>query len=255
MVLGQQTIGSIAQVLAATRLDAVDVLFYKHLGFTTSYCGSGMSGFLEALQNADDDAIRPLVGEMVREPDTLRVYASPKYAFDGAWRELQHWLLHDGWTVDGGALVRLAPAAEEGTGVRDRLLEELQSSGLDPDAAIATCLEDAATDFKAEPPDYNGSITKVRIALETTARRSATQLAAAHKGTYHPDTWGKALEFLRTIRVLELQEEEILARVYTFISPGAHLPVGVTHEEWARLARTFGIGTCYFVLKKHMAAT
>jgi hypothetical protein len=45
----------------------------------------------------------------------------------------------------------------------------------------------------------------------------------------------------------------MLARVYTFISPGAHTPTGVTQEEWARLARTFGLGACFFLVKKHQA--
>jgi hypothetical protein len=45
----------------------------------------------------------------------------------------------------------------------------------------------------------------------------------------------------------------MLARVYTFISPGAHIPKGITEEEWARLSRTFALGACFFVLKKHLA--
>lgn len=254
MIFGRQTVGSIAQVLAALSLDTVDVLFYKHFGFQTDYYGSSIRGYLQALQVVDDDSLRVLVGELVRETAAVRLCADARYVFDAAWRELERWLLHDGWTIENGQLVRLAPAAEEVTGVRDKLLEELQSSTLDSDDAIATCIEDAAKMFVADPPDYNSSITKVRIALETTARRSATTLAAG-KGTYSNDSWGKAIEFLRTAKVLEPEEEQVLARVYTFISQGAHVPAGITHEEWARLARTFGLGACYFLLKKHIAAT
>ena len=104
-----------------------------------------------------------------------------------------------------------------------------------------------------EPPDYNDSTTKVRIALETTARRAATQRAAAGGAPYPADTWGNALAYLRNAGVLEVDEEQMLARVYTFISPGAHIPAGVTDEEWARLARTFALSSCYFLLKKHEA--
>ena len=43
-------------------------------------------------------------------------------------------------------------------------------------------------------------------------------------GGYPDDSWGKALQFLRAAGIIEPQEEEILARVYTFISPGAHVP-------------------------------
>src|SRR6266545_833782 len=52
------------------------------------------------------------------------------------------------------------------------------------------------------------------------------------------DTWGAALGFLRmTARPMTVQEEQAVSAVYTLISPGAHRPVGLTDEEWARLAR------------------
>ncbi len=70
---------------------------------------------------------------------------------------------------------------------------------------------------------------------------------------YSEYTWGKALHLLRTTGVIEPQEEEILSRVYTFISPGAHVPKGITAEEWARLARTFGLSSAYFLLRKFLA--
>ena len=253
MIFGRQTVGSIAQVLAAVSDDAVDVLFYKHLGFQTDLYGNGIRGYLQALQFTDDDSLRALACELIRETTAIRATADVRLVFDAAWRELERWLLHDGWTIENGELLRLAPVAEEVTGVRDKLLEELLSSGLDSDGAIAACIEDAAKMFVADPPDYNSSITKVRIALETTARRSATILAAAGRGDYPEDSWGKALQFLKNGGLLERQEEEVLARVYTFISDGAHVPTGITHEEWARLARTFGLGACYFLLKKHVA--
>ena len=106
----------------------------------------------------------------------------------------------------------------------------------------------------AVPPDYNGSTTKVRIALETVARRAAAAVARKKGGGYPNDSWGKALQFLRSDGVIEAGEEEILARVYTFISPGAHVPKGVTAEEWARLARTFGLSSAYFLLRKYEAS-
>jgi hypothetical protein len=214
-----------------------------------------MVGYLDALENAEDDAIGALVGELVREASAVRAYAPRKYVFDGAWREFERWLRHDGWVIEEGTLVKLSPEAEEATGVRNRLIEELQASDLDQDGAITKCLEDAASAFVADPPDFNGSVTNVRIALETTARRAAGNLAASSKGSYSKDSWGKALEFLRKVGVLDSDEEQTIARVYTFISPGAHVPAGVTEEEWARLARTFGLGSCYFLLKKYVAAS
>ena len=150
--------------------------------------------------------------------------------------------------------MRVTPAAEEATGIRDKFLQDVATSGLDVDGAIRTAVENSSKDFVAEPPDFNGSTTKVRIALETVARRAAAATAEKNNSiNYQDDSWGKALQFLRSSGVIEIQEEKILARVYTFISPGAHIPKGVTAEEWARLARTFGLSSAYFLLRKYVA--
>jgi hypothetical protein len=41
---------------------------------------------------------------------------------------IERWLFYDGLSVNDGRLVALAPAVEEATGIRDRLLEELAAS-------------------------------------------------------------------------------------------------------------------------------
>jgi len=82
---------------------------------------------------------------------------------------IERWLFHDGLSVNVGRLVALAPAVEEATGIRDRLLEELAASGLDADRALDRALNEAAEAFRSQPPDFNESTTKVRIALETAA--------------------------------------------------------------------------------------
>jgi len=193
-----------------------------------------------------------LVTELMCASSAIRASAPTRYVFDGHWRELQRWLLHDGWILENHMLVRLAPGAEEATGVRDALIQELGSSGLDADGAIRRCIEDAAQAFVREPPEFNASTTNVRIALETVARSAARFRSANGGGVYQNDSWGVALAFLRQAGVLDLDEEQVIARVYTFISPGAHVPTGITEEEWARLARTFGLGATYFILKKHL---
>ena len=86
------------------------------------------------------------------------------------------------------------------------------------------------------------------------ARRAAGRLAVAKGAPYPEDSWGRALALLRTQTVIDQPEEDILARVYTFASPGAHVPKGVTAEEWARLARTFSVSSAYFLLRKVAAA-
>ena len=46
-------------------------------------------------------------------------------------------------------------------------------------------LNEAAEAFRSRPPDFNESTTKVRIALETIARRAAPTIAA-HRGIPAP---------------------------------------------------------------------
>jgi len=192
--------------------------------------------------------------ELIANNHILRAAATDKDAFDHGVENIKRWALHDGWVVEGNDLVRVTPMAEDVTGLRDRLIQDLAACDLDNDNAIRLALEGSSKDFVAQPPDVNGSITKVRIALETVARRAAKQIATTRAVNPPQDKWGKAIEFLRAQGVIEQQEEEILARVYTFISPAAHIPVGVTAEEWARLARTFAVSSTYFLLRKYMAA-
>jgi len=92
--------------------------------------------------------------------------------------------------IENRQLVRVAPAAEEATGVRDALLECLTVRDLDQDGAIRGRIEDAAQAFVREPPDFNASVTNVRITLETTARRAAAVRAQRGGAPYPNDTLG-----------------------------------------------------------------
>jgi hypothetical protein len=246
MEFSHQTRGTMAQVLAASSDDATRTFIYKHLGIS----GSKVTPLCDIMKLATADQIRPMLVELLAANKVLRAGASVKHVFDGAVTELERWALYDGWTVEGGALVRVTPLAEEVTGIRDKLTEDLAASSLDQDGAIRAALDDSSKDFMAQPPDFNGSITKARIALETVARRAAAHLAAAKGAPYPEDSWGRALTLLKNQTVIEQTEEEIVARVYTFVSDGAHIPKGVTAEEWARLARTFSISSAYFLLRK-----
>jgi hypothetical protein len=248
MIFSHQTRGAMAQVLSTISSAAAETFLYKHLGVTH------VPSILSEIASAPQDAARAMLSEILANNKVLYGAAPVKNVFASAVEDLSRWALHDGWIVENGTLVRVTPVAEETTGIRDLFLEDIQASGLDKDNAIKNAVEDSSKNFIAVPPDFNGSATKVRIALETVARRAATAIAKKKGGAYANDSWGKALQFLRTAEVIEPQEEEILARVYTFISPGAHVPKGVTAEEWARLARTFGLSSAYFLLRKYLAA-
>ncbi len=242
-----------AQLLAALSHDGRYTLIYKHFGVNISSYGSGQKAFLDLFAGQDWDAIMSLLKELASRSSAIRVQAFPRHVFDDWWEDLRKWLLYDGWTVEDNELVRIAPAAEEATGTREKLLEDLAVSGLDADNAIAGFVEDAAVSFTAKAPDFNDSVTKVRLALETLARRAARAISDRGPGDYTDDSWGRALLYLRQHEVIEQGEEEVIARIYTFISPSAHVPKGMSDEEWARLARTFGLGGTYFLLQKYRA--
>lgn len=247
-IFSHQTRGAIAQILTTISNEGARIFLYKHLG------EEQVSSFLTVLAHATPEALKAMLTELLANHKLLYAAAPVKNVFMSGIVELERWALHDGWIIEEGSLVRVTPAAEEATGIRDKFLQDIATSGLDGDGAIKTAVENSSKDFIAQPPDYNGSTTKVRIALETVARRAAAAIAAKTDGNYPDYTWGKALQFLCSAEVIERQEEEILVRVYTFISPGAHVPKGITAEEWARLARTFGLSSAYFLLRKYVAS-
>lgn len=254
MAFGRQVYAASAQALGALSNDAAQTLLYKHLGIGN--LDPGMMGFIAVMNGSADEAVGALIAELVTQQNQLRHSAPTRHVFDTRVRDLQRWLFHDGLsTNDEGRLVALAAAVEEATGVRDDVFEELTASGLDADHALERALNEAAEAFRSEPPDFNESTTKVRIALETVARRVAPAIAARRGLPPPQDTWGATLTFLRmNAQLLTLQEEQALAAMYTLISPGAHRPTGLTDEEWARLARTFALSATYFVLRKYRTA-
>ncbi len=145
MAFSRRTLTSVAQVLTALVGDAAALLIYKHLAFRKDDYPNGALGYLQALETADDDSVMQLVGELARESSAIRSDAPTKYVFDGRWREFERWLLHDGWLIEDGQLVRLMPAAEEATGIRDALLEEFEVSDLDGDGEIRRCVEESSS--------------------------------------------------------------------------------------------------------------
>lgn len=244
--------GALARAFGTLDRGAVDSLVYTHTGSTVEeFRQSRATYFVDQDEylfvaiHLTDAEFTLIAADLVSATNTtIRVHAPVKHVFDTAVNQLERWLLHDGWAIEDNHLVRVAPAAEITTGVRDRLLEELGSSGLDPDGSIADALEHSSRAFASAPPDYNAAITHGRIALETLARTAARRRGST------TDTWGAALAFLRDVSILDTDEEQILARIYTFISPGAHVTRGVSHEEWATLARAFGLSATYFLLRK-----
>ncbi|TOK92651.1 DUF4145 domain-containing protein, partial [Vibrio parahaemolyticus] len=84
-------------------------------------------------------------------------------------------------------------------------------------------------------PDYNGSLTNIRIALETLVREIAFDKGFTTTRT--GNTWGPSLNYLKTNGFIDQKDENALSSVYTFISNGAHIPLGFSQEEFVRLGR------------------
>lgn len=247
-MLSRQTLVALAQVLEALSTATRNGLLYKHFGVERNEFKPGLRGTTRMLEVMPDDDLLALLREAVSNSRSIRTDASPRYAFDEPFDDFVRWLLHDGWTVEQGELHRIGAAVEDVVEVRDRFLSELEASGLDAAPEIAELIERSGEDLRTAPPDFNGAGTNARIALETLVRRMAQELAQKSAAEPPRDRWGDALFYLRQSGLLNEDEEDSFAQLYTFVSDAAHVPL--SDEEWARLARAFTLSTCYYLLRK-----
>jgi hypothetical protein len=143
IIFSHQTRGAIAQVLSTISTEAAKTFLYKHLGISEMY------SFMLILADAPPDALRAMLNELLIHNKILYAAAPVKHVFNSGIEELERWALHDGWIVEEDALVRVTPAAEEATGIRDRFLQDLSTSDLDSDGAIRNAVENASRNFVA----------------------------------------------------------------------------------------------------------
>jgi hypothetical protein len=248
-MLSRQALVAIAQVLESIQWQGREMLLFKHLGQSVEGNRS-LEDLFREVRDSPEPAVHGLVVELVENADSVSKRATTRYVYHESLRDLVRWLKHDGLAVSNGRLSEIAPAADETTELREYMLDSLSASGVDSDGAIARCLKQSSASFNADPANFNDAATQVRIALETLVRRAASTLAARRSVQYPDDSWGKALELLRRLDLLNTNEEKALASIYTLLSPGAHLPTGISDEQWARLARTWGLSAMYFVLRR-----
>ena len=62
---------------------------------------------------------------------------------------------------------------------------------------------------------------------------------------------GSALNNLKTNSFLTQIEEDLMAKTYSFVSNGSHIPLGFTNEEYARYGRNLLMSKCYYIIKKY----
>ena len=203
-----------------------------------------------------------LVQEIARTERTLRCEVEPRYRFDQRWEDLLLCLELDGYRAErsqmlGGTtrIVAIEPTIDGAAAVDDDLSQQLQAAELPNADEIAQLLDSSATAFRDR--EFNACLTNARVGLQTLATAVAReQLARArneNQGTFDERRWGQVVAYLRTSGVITYDQEQGLTGVFSFLSPGAHTPIGFNEQEFARLGRSFAVTMCYFLAKRFNA--
>lgn len=240
---------SLAQLLGVLDRQTVHVLFDKYDFY--SYQADSVIGINDEIKSGSEKQLSELIGEVTCTSNTLRNGVSPKYRYDDQLNEFKKSLLLDGYEIADKTIKSLDPNFEGKEPVEDELANEIGRSGLDQNDEIISCLNASASDFIKAQPDYNGSLTNIRICLETIVRKIASTKGFVTNRS--GNTWGPSLGYLKTNGFFTEKEEKTLASIFTFVSDGAHVPIGFSEEEFVRLGRNICASMCYFVIKKYNA--
>jgi hypothetical protein len=249
MQVSRRTKFSLAQLLSVVGRPTIYVLFDK-FGFEPQLVASP-AGISREINSATDEILSDLIIEVIETSGTLRSETSPKYKFDEQFSLMEKSLLLDGYLIENKSIKALDPNFVGHEPVEDALLKELEDSSLQQKAGIIRAVKASANDFVKAQPDYNGSLTNIRIALETLVREIA--LEKGFTTTRSGNTWGPSLGYLRTDGFIDQKDEDALSSVFTFISNGAHTPIGFSQEEFVRLGRNICTSMCYYVIKNYNA--
>lgn len=245
MIVTKRTKLSLCQFLDLFDQDVVHILLEKHDITAWGYSQIEISS---VLSEADQSSIETLIDEIVRTNGDLRNRVSPRYRFDERWSDFEKCLLLDGFRIEKNKILRIEPFIESIEPVEDDLTNELNDPILTSSGEVIRHIKLSAEAFKQSSPDYNACLSHSRIALETIVREIAKH--------YNLDTgedtkaWGRSLSHLKNKEFITNKEESAIASTYTFISDGAHIPVGFTEEEFVRFGRNLAMSVCYFVIKK-----
>lgn len=254
-MLSSRTIYSLAQYMALQDQDFAGALLSKHglNGWSVQITTQVLSDMVTALKAASEEQLSGLLGEIARTQRDLRSRVNPKYRYDERFDDLLRCLELDGYRLDNSGLTSLDPSVVGTPPLDDDLVMELNSSRLPNVEQIIQKLEDSTDAFRSSTPNVNACLNDARIALETLARGIAETRKSAQPGNFDPKKWGSIIAYLRDIDFINIEEERGLAGVYGFVSPGSHLPLGLTDQEFARLGRSFVLGMCWFLVKRYRA--
>lgn len=209
---------------------------------------------VDATLDASNTQVTEILQELARTGRSIRATVSPKVQYDEPWTDLKLCLQLDSIVLakddhgqELGHFIPTEPTLDGVQPVDDDLTSELKRSELEGVENVLRMIEESANEFKAG--NKNGCLNSARIALETLARIIAVRRRTIHPGNFLENKWGQVVAYLRTSGFIDTAEEAGLTGVYSFISPGSHVPLGMSDLEFARLGRTLAFSCCYFLVK------
>lgn len=238
MTLSNRTKISLRQLLGIIDRSVVNEILKKHN--------------INNINNIDDNIV-DFMQEIVETKSYLknhiatRIEKKPATTFDERWSDFEKCLFLDGYKIemqdDKSEIVTIEPQIDGFIAFEDELTKAINMSNLSKKDEINRYIEESAEAFKQD--NFTNCLCNARIALETLIRTIA-------KEKYNADnTWGGALKTLKEKGFLDKDEEAFMATTYTFISDGAHKPLGFDDSEYARFCRNQAIAQCYYIIKKY----
>lgn len=253
-MIGLRSRSSLAQFLELQETSFVIILLSKHSAHISVGSGQLLMALINTLRLVSDETVLSVLDEITRTSGDLRTRVNPKYRYDERLADLNRCLQLDGYLINEKRLIQADPSISDAPPIDDDLTQELQVSMLPKATEVICRINESAESFRAPTPNYNACLNDIRVALETLANSIAYVRKTATSPTYEPTKWGSIIGFLKAIGFITLEEERGLSGVYSFVSPGSHRPLGLSEEQMARLGRSFALGMCWFLIKKHKAA-
>ena len=239
MLLNKRTKISLSQLLEIFEYDWINVIFEKYS--LPNHC----QNIIDIKKILIKNDINLLIKEIVSTQKDLRSRISPKYKFEERWEDFAKCLLLDGYKItDTNTIISVEPEVIGRVAMEDELTNEIKNSSLSKKDDIMKFIIESEEAFKNATPDYNGCLSKSRIALETMVRSKNEDETGTN------ESWGRTLNILKDNGFITNEEEKAISSTYTFVSDGSHKPLGFTEEEYARYGRNLIMTVCYYIIKK-----
>ncbi|MDX9900795.1 MAG: hypothetical protein RBT22_04765 [Aliarcobacter sp.] len=237
MNLTNRTKLSLTQFLDIFEKSQIKILFEKYSIF--SNCRN-----IEDIKHAVlSNNLQELIKELIFAKQTFRNKINPKYTFEERWSDFEKCLFLDGYKIQNKEIISIEPTIDGVVAFEDKLTNELINSTFSKKEEVKDLINESAEAFKNN--DFNQCLSKARISLETIVRTIAID-----KYNFN-DSWGNALSKLKTESFITQKEEELMGKLYSFISDGSHIPLGFTEQEYVRYSRNLATSKCYYIIKKY----